>query len=274
MRRPIVIVPACINRIGAHPYHTVQDKYVSAVLTGARCMPLVLPALGEATDLESVLATADGIMLTGSPSNVHPGRYGQEVHDAALPQDVARDATTLPLIRAALKRGIPLLAICRGFQEVNVALGGTLYQAVQDIEGLNDHREDKRLPMEEQYGPAHRVLLEPHGRLAQILGGASELMVNSLHGQGVAQLAPGLAVEGRADDGLVEAFTVAAAPGFMLAVQWHPEWRIADNPASMKLFLAFGDACRAYQIKNQAKNQVKNHAGNQPAIESTRRGAT
>ena len=247
MRHPIVIVPACINRIGAHPYHTAQGKYLEAVLRGAQCMPLVLPAFGAASDLEAVLAIADGIMLTGSPSNVHPGLYGQQVRDPDLPQDPARDAPTLPLIRAALERGIPLLAVCRGFQEVNVALGGSLHQAVQEVAGMMDHREQKSDTLEQQYGPAHRVVLEPEGRMAHLLDGASELMVNSLHGQGIARLAPGLTVEARADDGLIEAYTVAAAPGFTLAVQWHPEWRIEENPDSGKLFRAFGDACRIVQ---------------------------
>jgi putative glutamine amidotransferase len=251
MRSPIVIVPACVKQIGQHAYHSAQDKYLQAVLVGAQCTPLVLPALGAAADLEAVLACADGIMLTGSPSNLHPSHYGEDVRDASLPQDAARDATTLPLIRAALKLGIPLIAVCRGFQEVNVALGGSLHQAVQEVAGMRDHREAGGLSLEEQYGPAHRVALEAGGRMAAILGGASELMVNSLHGQGIARLAPGLAVEARADDGLVEAYSVASAPGFSLAVQWHPEWRIAANPDSMKLFLAFGQACRNYQDKKQ-----------------------
>lgn len=251
MRRPIVIVPACIKPIGTHPYHTVQSKYLEAVVLGAGCMPLVLPALGDAADLDAALAVADGVMLTGSPSNVHPGLYGETVRDAALPQDAARDATTMPLIRAALQRGIPLMAVCRGFQEINVALGGSLHQAVQEIDGMQDHREGKGLSLEEQYGPAHRVLIEPQGQMARMLDGAAELMVNSLHGQGIARLAPGLQVEARADDGLVEACTVASAPGFTLAVQWHPEWQVTANPASMKLFSAFGQACRNYQNKTK-----------------------
>ncbi|CDG81148.1 gamma-glutamyl-gamma-aminobutyrate hydrolase family protein [Janthinobacterium agaricidamnosum] len=251
MRRPIVIVPACAKPIGAHAYHTAQDKYVQAVVNGARCMPLVLPALGRDTDLEAVLATADGVMLTGSASNLHAGLYGEEVRDASLPLDPARDATTLPLIRAALRRGIPLLAICRGFQEVNVALGGSLHQAVHDVAGMHDHRENEEFDLERQYAPVHRVSLREDGRMAQILDGAAEMMVNSLHGQGIARLAPGLAIEAVADDGLVEAYRVADAPGFSLALQWHPEWRIADNPQSMKLFGAFGQACRVYQGKRK-----------------------
>jgi len=206
-----------------------------------------LPALGAATDFEALLALADGVMLTGSTSNVHANLYGEQVLDPSLPLDAARDATTLPLIRAAIKRGIPLLAICRGFQEVNVALGGSLHQAVHEVSSMADHRERKDDTLDQQYAPSHRVLLDPGGRMAQILNGASESMVNSLHGQGINQLAPGLAVEARADDGLVEAYRVADAKGFTLAVQWHPEWRFSENPDSVKLFRAFGDACRAYK---------------------------
>ena len=248
MPRPIVIVPACTRAIGPHPYHAAQYKYIDAVVLGADCAPLILPALGDRLDLETTLAACHGIMLTGSASNVHPSYYAQEVRDPALPQDRARDATTLPLIRAAIARGIPLLAICRGFQEMNVALGGSLHQAVQEVEGMMDHRENPEASLDDQYGPAHPVSLAPSGVMARILGVAS-IDVNSLHGQGVAALAPGLAVEAVSDDGLVEAFSVPSAPGFALAVQWHPEWRLTENPDSMKMFGAFGDACRRHRAK-------------------------
>lgn len=247
MRRPLVIVPACVQQIGAHAYHAAQSKYVAAVLQGAACLPLILPALGAAYELDAVLDAADGVLLTGSASNIHPRHYDQHVHDPTLPQDAARDATTLPLILAALQRGMPLFAICRGFQEINVALGGSLHQALHDVPGMHDHRPARDAPLEAQYGPAHTVALAPGGRLAQLLDGASELMVNSLHGQGIDRLAPGLVVEARAADGLVEAFSGADAAGFLLAVQWHPEWRLAENHASLQLFQAFGQACRAYQ---------------------------
>jgi putative glutamine amidotransferase len=242
----------------------VQDKYLAAVVAGARCMPLVLPALpalshaGNEAALQALLDTADGIMLTGSASNVHSELYGEPLLDPTLPLDAARDATTLPLVRVALKRGIPLLAICRGFQELNVALGGSLHQAVHALPGMQDHRDRDEDSLEEQYGPAHRVAVLAGGRLARILDGVdgnagapSHIMVNSLHGQGVRQLAEGLLVEAVADDGLVEACSVEQAPGFALAVQWHPEWRVADNPVTMKLFSAFGDACRAYQAARE-----------------------
>jgi putative glutamine amidotransferase len=248
MRRPIVIIPACTRDIGPQPYHAVQHKYVDAVVIGAACAPMILPALGDALDLETVLGACDGIMLTGSASNVHPSYYSEEVRDPALPHDRARDETTLPLIRAALRRGVPILAICRGFQEMNVALGGSLHQALQEVEGKMDHRENPEASLDDQYGPAHKVVIEPSGLMARILG-VDEIWVNSLHGQGVNELAPGLAVEAVSDDGLVEAFSVPGAPGFTLAMQWHPEWHIASNPDSMKIFRAFGEACREYQAR-------------------------
>ena len=249
MRSPIVLVPACTRQIGPHPYHAAQLKYVDAVVVGAHCTPIILPALGSSIDLEYVLELIDGVMLTGSASNVDPGYYGQEVYDPTLPQDRARDETTLPLIRACVARGIPLFAICRGFQEMNVALGGTLHQAVQEVEGKFDHRENPDLTLDEQYGPAHRILITPNGLLSSLLDGAPEISVNSLHGQGIDRLAEGIAVEAVSDDGLIEAFSVPASRAFALAVQWHPEWKILENPASMAMFGAFGEACRAYRAQ-------------------------
>jgi len=251
MAQPLVLIPACTRQIGAHPYHVAQMKYVEAVVTGAGCVPLILPALGDALDWDTILELADGVMLTGSPSNVHPDFFGQSVLDPSLPLDPARDATTLPLIRMALQRGIPLIAVCRGTQEVNVALGGSLHQAVHEVEGFMDHREDKTASIEVQYAPAHAINIVPHGRISKILHGVTRMIVNSVHGQGIDKLAPGLQVEARADDGLIEAYSVASAPGFTLAVQWHPEWKIKENPDSMKLFGAFGDACRAFKANKK-----------------------
>ncbi|MBB3220428.1 putative glutamine amidotransferase [Massilia umbonata] len=216
-------------------------------------MPLILPALAELTDMEAVLHVADGVMLTGSASNVHSDLYGQPIRNPDLPLDAARDATTLPLIRAAIKRGIPLLGICRGFQEINVALGGTLHQAVQELPGMMDHRDREDDSLEVQYGPAHPIYLTKGGKFAEMLGNPEEITVNSLHGQGIDRLAPGVTVEAVAHDGLVEAYTVDAAHGFTLAVQWHPEWRITENPDSMKMFLAFGNACREFQARRQER---------------------
>lgn len=250
--RPIVIVPACTRDFGEHPYHAAQHKYVDAVVLGADCAPFILPSLGASLDLETVFGLIDGIMLTGSASNVHPSYYSEEVLDPTLPQDPARDQTTLPLIREAVKRGVPIIAICRGFQEMNVALGGSLHQAVQTVVGKFDHRENPELGMDEQYGDAHNIFLTQGGFLESILG-VQEIPVNSLHGQGVNELASGLAVEAVAEDGLVEAFTVADSPGFTLAMQWHPEWRIQHNPYSMRIFGAFGEACRVYREQRRSR---------------------
>ncbi|MCW5612495.1 MAG: gamma-glutamyl-gamma-aminobutyrate hydrolase family protein [Rubrivivax sp.] len=245
---PVVLVPACNRWLGDHPFHVAGRKYVEAVrLAGA--LPLVVPRL-EPGEIEAALDLAHGVLLTGSPSNVHPSHFGEDVHDPALPLDPERDAWTLPLARAALARGLPLLGICRGAQEVNVALGGTLHQAVQEQPGYADHRAPEPAPADEQYGPAHAARVQPGGLLATLLGERA-ITVNSLHGQGVKALAAGLQVEALAPDGLVEAFSVPAGPGrpggFALCLQWHPEWRAAENPVSMQILRAFGEAVRAWR---------------------------
>jgi putative glutamine amidotransferase len=241
--RPIVLVPADNRTLGEHPFHVAGKKYVDAVRL-AGCLPLVVPWI-SADEVDEVLALADGVLLTGSASNVHPSHFGEEIHNPSLPLDPARDEWTLPLTRKALAAGVPMLAICRGFQETNVALGGTLHQAVQEQPGMRDHRAASDAPAEVQYGLAHDIDILPGGRLESILGTGS-VQVNSVHGQGAKLLAPGARAEALAPDGLVEAFSLPAAPGFNLCVQWHPEWRAADNPVSMKLLRAFGAACRRF----------------------------
>ncbi|WP_028310762.1 gamma-glutamyl-gamma-aminobutyrate hydrolase family protein [Derxia gummosa] len=243
--RPFVLLPCCNRELGGHPFFILGRKYAAAVHDVADCLPLPLisPA---ARDVETYLRAASGVMLTGSPSNVHPSRFGEGVHNPALPLDPERDEVTFLLIRRAVELGLPLLAICRGLQEVNVALGGTLRQAVHEQPGALDHREPKDAPPEVQYAPAHALHVAPGGRLAAITGRES-FEVNSLHGQGIGRLAPGLTVEATAPDGLVEAFSIDAHPGFSLAMQWHPEWRAADNPISVSIFRAFGAACRDWR---------------------------
>ncbi|MEP7280927.1 MAG: gamma-glutamyl-gamma-aminobutyrate hydrolase family protein [Rubrivivax sp.] len=244
--RPVVLLPACNRMLGDHPFHIVGRKYVEAVrLAGA--LPLVVPR-AEPAELDALLALADGVLLTGSPSNVHPGRFGEAVHDPALPLDPERDDWVLALLPHILARGLPLLAICRGAQELNVALGGTLHQAVHVVAPYADHRADDGSPAELQYGAAHAMQPVPGGLLAAIVGSAP-FDVNSLHGQAIARLADGLRAEGHAPDDLVEAFTQPDAPGFNLALQWHPEWRAHDNPESRKLFAAFGQAVRQYRAR-------------------------
>lgn len=241
---PIVLVPACNRMLGEHPFHIAGRKYVDAVrLAGA--LPLVVPR-AEPAEMATLLQMADGVLLTGSPSNVHPHHFDEAVHDASLPLDPVRDDWTLPLIPQLLARGIPLLAICRGTQEVNVALGGTLHQAVHAVGPYADHRANDAEPAAVQYGPSHALHVVSGGLLHTIVG-RETFDVNSVHGQAVATLAPGLRAEAHAPDGLIEAFTQPAAPGFNLCVQWHPEWRAADNPVSVQIFEAFGRAVRAYR---------------------------
>ena len=248
-RRPVVGIPACIKPIGAHDFHVIGRKYVDAVLLAAGCTPVLLPALGDRQDVEQLLGMLDGLMLTGSPSMVEPARYGQIPRYPDMHLDKERDATTFPLIAAALEAGLPLMGICRGFQELNVALGGTLHQEVHAVPGRMDHREPKDQPLEVQYGPAHPVNLTAGGHLQGMLGGVTQIQVNSIHSQGIDTLAPGLSAEAVAPDGQIEAVWVKAAKSFALAVQWHPEWKVMDNPDSVKIFTAFGNACRDYQAQ-------------------------
>jgi len=243
-RLPLVLVPACNKLLGDHPYHVAGKKYADAVRL-AGCLPLIVPN-ADAAELQSLLAIADGVFLTGSPSNVHPSHFDEDVLDLSLPLDPARDAWTLPLIRHALATGLPLFSVCRGTQETNVALGGSLHQAVHAVAGKHDHRAADGQSPELQYGPAHEVFVEPGGVLERVVG-LQRFDVNSVHGQAVNRLADGLRVEARAPDGVVEAFSAVAAKGFNLCVQWHPEWQAASNDVSMRMLTAFGQACRQWK---------------------------
>jgi putative glutamine amidotransferase len=241
--RPLIGIPADRRMVGLHPFHMVGEKYARAVLDAADAIPLIIPALAEELRLDDLLVRLDGILFTGSLSNVEPHHYAGAPSAPGTLHDPARDATTLPLIRKAVQSGIPILGICRGFQEMNVAFGGTLHQKVHEVAGFNDHRDDESQPLEVQYGPAHDVILEPGG-LLRALASSDRLRVNSLHSQGIARLGPGLAIEARAPDGLIEAFHVQGALRFAVAVQWHPEWQVMGNPFSRALFAAFGSASR------------------------------
>lgn len=241
---PIVLVPACSKMLGHHPFQAAGKKYLDAVRL-AGCLPVVVPA-AQPDEVKTLLSLADGVFLTGSVSNTHPRHFGETVHDASLPLDEARDAWTLPLAREVLRRGMPLFAVCRGLQETNVALGGSLYQAVQEQPGMLDHRSRDEDPVDVQYGPVHSVSVQRGGVLESLLG-LGDFQVNSLHGQGIRRLADGLRAEALAPDGLVEAFSVPQSNGFSLCVQWHPEWRAAENPISRTLLTAFGRACQAWR---------------------------
>jgi len=241
-RRPVIGIAADHRIFGNHAFHLAGEKYLTAVADAAEAIPVLLPALGE-SDIEQVLERLDGIVLPGSPSNVEPHHYSGSPSVPGTLHDPQRDATTLPLIPCAVAMGVPLLGICRGFQEMNVAFGGSLLQRVHETPGHMDHRDDESLPLEVQYGPAHLVQLAPGGLLSK-LAGSDQIQVNSLHWQGIERLGRDLVIEARAPDGLIEGFQVRNSPRFAVAVQWHPEWQAMANPFSRALFAAFGDASR------------------------------
>lgn len=252
MKKPpcLVWLPADHRLLGegdqAMPFWVLGDKYARAVKADAGAEPVLFP-LAQAEQIGDLLALVDGVMLTGSPSNVHPSHFGESVTNLRLPLDAHRDALTLDLVRACVREGVPLLGVCRGFQEINVALGGSLLQQVHAVPGMMDHRESPTEPSAAQYAQRHSIRLVANSALAQ-WAGADSAQVNSLHGQGVGRLAQGLRALAYAPDGLVEAFEVQDAKTFAYAVQWHPEWRTAENPFYAALFRAFGDACRARQL--------------------------
>jgi putative glutamine amidotransferase len=251
---PRAVVAIATDRVDRHGHqtHAGFHGYVHAVADAAGAMPLLLPAYAGGMDAASLAAAVDGIVLTGSPSNVDPARYDAPLPHRTMMLDHERDAAILPMLRELVELGVPLLCVCRGFQELNVAYGGTLEPAVHEQPGRLDHREgDHDRPIQRWYDDSHPLHIAPGGRLASIAGGAESTMVNSLHNQGVERLGDGLRVEATAPDGLVEAFSVANAPQFTLAVQWHPEMRVDDNALARSIFAAFGDACRARRAQRR-----------------------
>lgn len=238
---PLVGLPADSKPIGLHRYQAVGEKYVRAVIQGAGAIPVMIPSVSPPLPLRELLSRLDGLFLTGSYSNIEPHHYSSEASYEGNVHDPARDATSLSIVPLAIQMQVPVLAVCRGLQEVNVALGGSLHQKVHEIEGRDDHREDQDAPLDDQYAPAHPVRLR--GLLAS-LAHSDEAMVNSLHGQGIDQLGDGLLAEATAPDGLVEGVRLDSSESFLLAVQWHPEWKVMENPFYLRIFQAFGDACR------------------------------
>lgn len=244
--KPIIAITCDTKQVGLHLFHQAGDKYIEAIskLTGA--LPLLLPALDNPIDIEDILSTVDGILFTGAYANIQRELYGLAPAPDDEPQDLQRDKNTLPLIMAAIDAGVPVFGICRGFQEMNVAFGGTLHPRIHEIDDRMDHREKSDDPIEVQYGPAHKVSTVEGGMLANITG-KSSFDVNSVHGQGIDRLADALTIEATADDDTIEAISVKGSKAFALAVQWHPEWQAATNEQSSKLFRSFGDAVRSYK---------------------------
>ncbi len=246
--KPLIGISCCVKPFGIFntPNHAASDTYIRAVDLVVGGLPMLIPAMGQAGDPAAFAARIDGLVLTGSRSNVLPSYYGGPALPPDMPEDPARDALTLPLIRAAIARGVPVLAICRGQQELNVALGGSLDQKIQDLPGRLDHSTpvDQANPRI-RTGKAHAVRVTHGGALHRITG-REELAVNSLHNQAIARLAPGLVVEALAPDGTIEAVSCPAACGFVLGVQWHPEYDFEWDGISRKIFGAFAEAARAF----------------------------
>lgn len=245
MSKPVVAIPCDFREFDGNVWHVVAHQYVRAAVEGAGVMPFLVPALETGNDIDEILDRVDGVLASGARSNVHPSLYGREAKDTDGPFDPGRDATSLPLIRRALERGVPLLAICRGIQELNVALGGTLATEIQDQPGIWDHRKPDVKELDVAYGIRQDVIVKEGSCLAPVLG-AGRIRVNSLHRQAIGAAAPRLAVEAVADDGTIEAVSVIGAKAFAVGVQWHPEYWVRTDTPSASLFKAFGDAVRTY----------------------------
>ncbi len=242
-RRPVVGIignsHAMNDRYFVHASGTMNSEAVADV---AGCLPLIIPTDPRYVSVEDLLGLCDGFLLTGGRPNVHPSEYGAEETPAHGAFDRGRDAVVLPLIRACVDRGQPFLGICRGFQEVNVAMGGSLHPEIRELPGRMNHRMPPEGTLEEQFALRHAVRFTEGGVFHRLMG-ATEVMTNTLHGQGIDRPGPRIVIEGTAPDGTPEAIHVKDAPGFTLSVQWHPEWRAGEDPVSRPLFEAFGRAC-------------------------------
>ena len=248
--KPIIGVPVNTGYLAERdlPFHMAGNHYVSAVVGGADAVPLLIPALGDALDAGTVVGAIDGLLLTGGRANVEPHHYGGAPFPDDEIRDPGRDATVLPLIRACLDTGVPVFGICRGLQEINVALGGTLHYRVHLLDGKLDHRMPPGATAANRYSNEHSIALTGGGSLAGMTG-VTEIVVNSLHGQGVDRLAAGLEVEAVAPDGIVEAVRVAGTDTFTVGVQWHAEWGYDTHLLGGALFRAFGDAARVRKAR-------------------------
>ena len=241
---PIVGVICDKEIIGPHPFHIAGDKYLQAMVKGSNVQPILIPALSTDLDMNQIVNLVDGLLFTGGYSMVDPLHYQDEAADQETKLDKDRDNSSLPLIKLAIENNIPVLGICRGFQEMNVAFGGSLHQKLHQHAQFIEHREDKKLTLEQQYNSSHSVQLTENGKLQKMLL-ANKIDVNSLHTQGVDRLAAGLTIEATAPDGLIEAFSVDSATTFAMAFQWHPEWKFQNDIHSVKIFNEFGKACTA-----------------------------
>ncbi len=248
MSKPVIGITTCCEKQGMFIYHQTGDKYISAIVNVIDGLPLLIPSIGNHLDIDQLLDKIDGLLLTGSYSNVEPHHYNGSESKPDTKHDPRRDSTTLPLIRKTIEKGVPLLAICRGFQELNVAYEGSLHQEVHEIDGHDDHRENKDLDLEGQYGFSHKVKIHKGGLLSDITENDEE-RVNSVHWQGVNEVGEGLIVEATSPDGLVEAISVNDSKSFALGIQFHPEWKVTEIPFYRSIFESFGNACMKENTK-------------------------
>ncbi|WP_135501530.1 gamma-glutamyl-gamma-aminobutyrate hydrolase family protein [Roseovarius aestuariivivens] len=252
MIRPVIGILGNSHEVeGRYPLRAGGDMCSDAIANASGCLPLIVPADPAFVSVAELLDTCDGFLLPGGRPNVHPEEYGDAETEAHGAFDRARDAIALPLVRACLERGQPFFGVCRGFQEVNVALGGTLHPEIRDLPGRDNHRMPPDGTLEEKFALRHPVTFTPGGPFHRLMG-TTEVMTNTLHGQGIVEPGRGVVIDGRAPDGTPEAIYIKDAPGFALSVQWHPEWKAPEDPVSAKLFGAFGDAARAWQAGRRA----------------------
>jgi putative glutamine amidotransferase len=243
--KPLIWLPACHRNLDLNDpggYSVLADRYALAV-TALGLQPVLFP-MAEAEDVPCLLDLVDGVLLTGSPSNVEATHFGATALATDL-LDPRRDKLTMRLVRESLERGVPLFGVCRGLQEMNVALGGSLHQTLHQQHGMLDHREPADEPLEVQFAERHDVLLEPGSQFAHWAGG-TRARVNSLHGQGIQRLGEGMVAEAHAPDGLVEGVRIAGARAFAYGVQWHPEWHHEQHPFYERTLQAFAGACREH----------------------------
>jgi putative glutamine amidotransferase len=248
--RPVVGVVCCTRTLGSEQAQAVINRYVVGALRYADAAALLVPALPDLMSAREVAPRLDGVLLTGSPSNVEPARYGQAgAADAEGPFDPARDAMTAGLVEAMLELSKPVFGVCRGLQELNVAFGGTLRRDMGRSLDLIRHHAPADTSFDDMFEHSHPVALI-HGGVLNRAYGREALAVNSVHFQGVDRLAPGLSVEATAPDGVIEAVSAEVNGAPVLAVQWHPEWRPEANPDSQTFFRLLGRALRGERLSS------------------------
>lgn len=251
MGRPVIGIIAN-NHLLNEDFPVFVDGAMNAraVAEASGGLPLIIPADPAAVTIPELMDSCDGFLFTGGRPNIHPAEYGEEPTPAHGEFDRARDGVSLPLIRACIERGQPIMGVCRGFQEVNVAMGGSLYPEIRDLPGRMNHRMPPEGTLEERFALRHRITFTDGGPFHRLIG-TREVMTNSLHGQGIKRPGARIIVDGTAPDGTPEAILVKDAPGFTLSVQWHPEWNAANDPVSRPLFAAFGRAAAEFATRRQ-----------------------